>query len=676
MLGDWDIPVRMNKVGFRSWSIILDYDMLPEYFEYKFVLFDSSTNQITLWEDGFNRTFTKETTAPNSRIRVAFRGSLTWHGAGVAIPVFSLRRNNGWGVGEFTDLCTLADWCSLTQQKLIQILPINDTNITMSDSDSYPYRSVSVDALNPIYLNVEKICEVTHSDLQNDINEKRLLLDAMPKVSYSEVLQLKLRVLRHIYLEQRAYSDAWIKTAKLLHRFEQANSWLMPYAVFRCLIEDFSSCQFDSWGEYSRYDHKRVKQYAKDNAERVEFYYFIQYHLFEQLREVKEYLNARSILLKGDLPVGVGRYSVDVWRYSELFNVDKHAGAPPDDFSEEGQNWGFPTYNWANMAKDRYRWWRERFGSIGKIFDAFRIDHILGFFRIWEIPQPFKSGLLGYFSPSLPLSKEEIEACGITINRSNTMFYRDEIKTPTTDILFIEDPYKQSYYHPRIMACKTGVYQKLTDEQRKAFDRLYDDYFYCRHNEFWTRSALEKLPEMLETTDMLVCGEDLGMVPASVPYVMRRLNILSLEILRMPKEFGREFVDIAKVPYNSVVSTGTHDTSTLRMWWGEDESKTQRFYNDVLMLDGNAPKLYTSDIAKKILSSLFASDAMWVILPMQDYMAIDEMFIAENLEQERINYPENPHHIWNYRMHLFLEDILEKKDFNETLKQLIITNKR
>ncbi len=676
MLGNWNNPINMNNVGFRSWSIVLDYDMLPECFEYKFVLSDSRTRQITLWEEGGNRTFTKENTAPYSRCKAVFRGSLTWHGAGVAIPVFSLRRRNGWGVGEFTDLCTLADWCSMTHQKLIQILPINDTNTVMDDSDSYPYRSVSVDALNPIYLNIEKIGKVTCSDLQKNIENRRLRLDAMPKISYSEVLRLKLQVLKYIYREQRTDSKIWSKTARLLRKFEQNNSWLMPYAVFRCLMDDFGSCKFDEWGEYARYSYVKMKQYAKDNAENVEFYYFVQYHLFEQLKEVKEYLNRHSVLLKGDLPVGIGRYSVDVWRYPELFNTDKQAGAPPDDFSDDGQNWGFPTYNWANMAKDRYRWWRERFGYMGRFFDAFRIDHILGFFRIWEIPQPFKSGLLGYFSPSLPLSKEEIEVCGIMPDSSNTIFYQNNNETASADTLFIEDPYKPFHYQPRIMAYKTSVYQKLTDGQRQAFDRLYDDYFYYRHNEFWTQSALDKLPEILESTEMLVCGEDLGMVPASVPDVMRRLNILSLEIFRMPKEFGREFTDIAKVPYNSVISTGTHDTSTLRMWWDEDKDKTQRFYNEVLMLDGNAPKRCTADIAKKILSLLLAADAMWAILPMQDYMAIDDTVAADDIESERINCPDNPHHIWSYRMHLCMEDIWEKKDFAETLKQLIIINKR
>ncbi len=685
MLGNWNNPVPMNKVGFRSWIVEFNYDVLPEYFEYKFVIFNRLTAQITLWEEGDNRIFKKAITKPNSQYRTVFRGHLDWHGAGVSIPVFSLRRKNGWGVGEFTDLCMLADWCNLTHQKLIQILPINDTNIATDDTDSYPYRSISVDALNPIYLNIEKIGKLNDADLKKEIEKRRSILNSHTKVNYSEVLKLKLKALKQIYLEQRTDDNIWRETRELLIKFERANSWLMPYAVFRSLMEDFGTYRFDTWSHYARFGHAKAKKYAEDNVEKVEFYYFVQYHLFKQLKEVKSYLNARSILLKGDLPVGVGRYSVDVWRYPNLFNTDKQAGAPPDEFSENGQNWGFPTYNWENMAKDLYRWWRERFRSMENIYDAFRIDHILGFFRIWEIPLPLKSGLSGYFNPAIPLSKTEIETYGITINSSNTLFCQNKNKSihqtiyhepNIDDTLFIEDPYKSFHFHPRIIAYKTNTYKKLTHEQRKNFDQLYHDYFYVRHNDFWAQSAIQKLSVMLEDSNMLVCGEDLGMLPASVPDVMRALNILSLEILRMPKELGHEFVDMSKVPYNSVFSTGTHDTSTLRMWWNENRRKTQRFYNETLKLNGNAPKLCTPDIATKIVSSLFASDAMWVILPMQDYMAIDETVAADNIDRERINYPDNPRHIWNYRLHICLEDILQKEHFNQTLKNLIINNKR
>ena len=673
-LGCWQKPVAMQRVGIRRWRVDVDYGSLPDSFDFKFVVFDPSTSHINLWEDGDNRIFSKRSDEASGRYRAVFRGTLDWHGAGVAVPVFSLRRPNGWGVGEFTDLCLLADWCVATHQKIIQILPVNDTNISFDDTDSYPYRSVSIYALNPIYVNIDKIGEIKDTNLLREFEQERRRLDEQHQVQYSDVLRLKLSVLRQLYREQRADAALYDTLRRTLFCFEQKNSWLLPYAVFRCLADDFGTGNFYAWGDWASADATKIRRYATDNAEKVEFYYFVQYHLFKQFREAKSHLNAHSIYLKGDIPVGVGRLSVDVWQYPHLFNTDKQAGAPPDDFSDEGQNWGFPTYNWDNMSKDGYSWWRQRFSSMQTLFDAVRIDHILGFFRIWEIPLTVSSGLLGYFSPALPLSVEEIRQYKLPVDEKYILRYSDGkelIITDTDNVLFIEDPYKPAHYHPRIMARKTQAYKGLTSYEREVFYRLYNDYFYRRHNEFWRQSALNKLSVILDDIDMLVCGEDLGMVPASVPDVMRQLNILSLEVLRMPKEMGAEFVALDRVPYNSVVTTGTHDTSTLRMWWGEDRDRVRSLYGNVLRLAGEAPERCTSEIAKKILALLFETDAMWAIIPIQDYLAINDDTAAKDFMSERINYPDNPNHTWSYRLHLPLEEILRKNTFNITLGELI-----
>ncbi len=224
-----------------------------------------------------------------------------------------------------------------------------------------------------------------------------------------------------------------------------------------------------------------------------------------QLREVRDYAHSRGVVLKGDIPIGVSRTSVDAWVYPSLFNMDSSAGAPPDDFSVMGQLWGFPTYNWQKMSEDGYAWWRARFEKMAEYFDAYRIDHILGFFRIWEIPLDAVNALLGRFNPALPYTEQEIAGYGFRFDRSR---HTADISV-TDNVLFVEDSRRSGVYHPRISAQSTSLYRELPEEQKRAYDNLYNDFFYRRHDAFWQHEAMMKLPPLIDSTQMLVCGEDL-----------------------------------------------------------------------------------------------------------------------------------------------------------------------
>ena len=186
---------------------------------------------------------------------------------------------------------------------------------------------------------------------------------------------------------------------------------MFPYACYCYLRDKNQTPDFRKWGEFSRYDSDRLQRmlgvYPEAKKE-IDFWCFIQYLLHTQFSEVKDYAQENGVALKGDIPIGVNRNSVDAWTSPELFNMDTQTGAPPDDFSYFGQNWGFPTYNWQAMAENGFAWWISRFRKMSDYFDAYRIDHILGFFRIWEIPLRATQGLLGTFSPALPYSAEEI----------------------------------------------------------------------------------------------------------------------------------------------------------------------------------------------------------------------------------------------------------------------------
>lgn len=557
-----------------------------------------------------------------------------WKGAGVAVPVFSLKTKNSYGTGEFLDLKSLADWCAKVGLKMIQILPINDTRTDDSWDNSYPYKAISTKALHPIYLNLYEMGLLNDENDREYFEQQRTILNSKDFVDYPEVMKTKDAYFRKIF------SQNWDKVRNSTDYktfFEENKDWLVPYAEY-------------------------CSSHSSALSSQLELHYFLQYHLDKQLRNAVDYLHEKGVALKGDIPIGIGRDSVDAWMNPELFNMDCQAGAPPDAFATEGQNWGFPTYNWEMMEKDDYKWWRERLSQMSRYFDAYRIDHILGFFRIWEIPIESSQGTMGHFSPALPLDLYEDQQSLSTF----TSLSESQIES-----LFLRDKKDNNKFHPRINLHLTQTYNELSDIQKEEINKLYDDFFYRRNEELWKKEALKKLPKIIEASDMLVCGEDLGMVPACVPEVMQQLNILSLEVQRMPKKYGDTFVNPAHNPYLSVDTTSTHDTSTLRGWWEENGELTNRFYREMLRHYEGAPYFAEPWVCQEIIRQHLNSTSMWTILPIQDYIAMDGEFRWDATQREQINVPSNPRHHWCYKMHQSLESLNERQDFNEMLSNMI-----
>lgn len=738
IMGEWntDRALGLLPVEHGVWQLALQKSALNTFQEYKFAIRNKESGQVLHWESGGNRIL-EVSTSPGNELEIdtlAYRyGAMYWHGAGVAIPVFSLRSEDSFGIGEFSDLKKLVDWASMTGQRVIQLLPVNDTTITRTWLDSYPYNSISIYALHPIYLGLKQL-PLRDIDKYEYYLSEACELNKPDSVDYDKVLNLKERYLADLFIE----SGKEILEDEGFNVFYSRNShWLFPYACF-CYLRDLKgTVDYKKWGEYSLYDEGKLEDMiAKDeNAYKaVRFYYFIQYLLHIQLSEARDYAHFNGVILKGDIPIGISRQSVDAWADPHLFNLGFQTGAPPDDFSVTGQNWGFPTYNWDEMAKDGYAWWVKRFRKMSDYFDAYRIDHILGFFRIWEIPLSSVQGLLGHFSPALPLSVDEIRDFGfkfdetvMTIPRIMLSDLKDlfgeyateavEVYLHKTDaewfclndfcntqrkieslladrndekynrirqglyhicneVLFIRDKQNPEKYHPRISAQDSLIYRLLDDSNREAFNRLYEDFFYRRHNRFWMDQALEKLPELVLATDMLACGEDLGMIPECVPLVMNELQILSLEIECMPKQFGLEFADLKNLPFNSVCSSSTHDMPPIRTWWRGDREKIQRYFNQVLHLTGIAPSECTADICSRIINGNLSASSMLTILPLQDWLSLSDELKSKNAENERINVPSEPHHYWRYRMHITLERLLAAETFNNDIRKRIMDANR
>lgn len=734
-LGAWDVQkiLPMTQHTYNEWVADIDATHLEgSHLEFKFVAFRNAKNEL-LWENSMNRTVDLPEMKAGELVSYELdQASFALYNrklAGTQVPVFSLRTRKSAGIGDFGDLKTMIDFVASTGQKVLQLLPINDTTITHTWTDSYPYSCISVFAIHPQYADLHALPELKDAKARAEAEKTRAELNALDKIDYEKVNDFKINYLRQIFNQE---GEKMMKTAEYKAFFQDTELWLVPYAQYSYLRDKNGTADFNQWPGHQVWDEAERKALADPKTaayKNVAFFYFVQFVLDRQMQEAHEHAKAKGVILKGDIPIGVNRNGCDVWTEPKYFNLNGQAGAPPDDFSANGQNWGFPTYNWFEMLKDGCQWWNRRFKNMARYFDAYRIDHVLGFFRIWEIPVHSVHGLLGQFAPALAMSREEIESYGLHFQEDrftrpfitdwvlDRMFHeragevkekyldrldderyqmkpevdtqrkvealfadatdekelwlRDGLYALISDVLFVRDHTNPGIFHPRISAQLDFIYESLYDNDKAAFNRLYNDYFYRRNNQFWYQEAMKKLPKLVQATRMLVCAEDLGMVPDCVPWVMDELKILSLELQSMPKDPSVKFGHLSRNPYRSVCTISSHDMPTLRMWWDENIQRTQEYYNTMLYRQGPAPHPLPGWLASDIISRHLTSPSMLCILSIQDWLATDEALRLPDADAERINIPANPKHYWRYRMHLNIEDLAADKRFVQNITEMI-----
>ena len=663
ILGAWNPreAVAMAEHDCNEWVVSIDAAQLPVgRFEFKFVIVSAARDVAPMWEEGYNRSVDLPELGDGEvvvyELPQAYFNIYPWKGAGTVVPIFSLRSEGSFGVGDFGDLKMMIAWADMTGQRVLQVLPINDTNITHTWQDSYPYNSISIYALHPQYTDLRQLPEIKDEKRKTQFEALRLELNALPQIDYERMFSAKMDYLRELFSQEWGTVS---RRTSYKNFFEQNKEWLVPYAAFCYYRDKYGTAAFSEWPKEATLAAVTHHPVAAVQQE-LNFWYFVQYNLDQQMRAAHDYAREHRVVLKGDIPIGISRDGVEAWVEPKYFNLNGQAGAPPDPFSADGQNWGFPTYNWDEMLKDGCSWWVRRFRKMAQYFDAYRIDHVLGFFRIWEIPVPEKSGLMGQFSPALGMSKEEIASYGVDFKEG----------------LFLVDHKRSDRWHPRISIQYYPAYQELDEGQKYHFNNLYNDYFYRRNNQFWYQEAMKKLPRLTQATRMLVCAEDLGMVPDCVPWVMNELRILSLEIQTMPKDPNVRFGKLSHNPYRSVCTFSTHDMPTLRQWWDEDNEQTQAYYNGPLRRGGEAPHPLPGWLAKDIVSRQLTSPSMLCLLSLQDWLSVDDKLRLPDQNAERINIPANPRHYWHYRMHLTIEQLMQADEFNNTIRTLIVQSGR
>lgn len=592
--------------------------------------------------------------------------------AGVAIPLFSLRRQGDAGCGDFAALEAFAPVAERMGMCIIQLLPLEDTTLYGDSRDSYPYRPLASTVLNPIYIAVDQLPPLKDQQLEQELRAKAERLCAQKTFDYTQVWQLKRRWLWASFTEQADaspyFTDMINRYAHLTdnnpssHRMPIWHYWVWMRMALD-LLPDLNREEWDFWDAM-----ERVKELKTENKALVvrtgNFYAYCYMVAQRQMRRAVATLRQYGLSLMGDLTVGIDPHAADTIAYPGDFNNRLSCGAPPDYFSPDGQNWGIVT-----CRGNSEMLWQERFAYLERFYDYLRVDHVLGFFRMWSIPRDGRSGMLGYFVPSHRYSEERIAKLGLSETLRPEWIAPIDKPATTQEVLWVACI--DGGYVPRYDVASAEPFATLSPDLQERMRAVCEEYYYSANEELWRKRGLERLSFMQKLTSIHLCAEDLGMVPQCVYPVLEELGILKLYVERMPKSAGIEFEAAPYFSEDSVATTSTHDCAPLRLWWAEDAARSRRYY-DYFLTDYGVPydTTLTPELAEIIVRRHLESSSRLCILPLQDWLALSPEHCATvDPHSEQINDPSNPHHVWSYRMPIGVEQLPD--DWIRQLRQMI-----
>jgi len=598
---------------------------------------------------------------------------------------------------------------------LIQVLPVNDTGTLSS-----PYSAVSAFALHPVYIRLQDVPGA--EELTGEIDAFRSSAEARQRVDHEKVLGFKLGILYRIY--RRTLDD---KLDLELDTWIDQNEWVRTYSVYKCLKDRYEQKSWVDWPEFRDPTQDDLARLWTELEDFARFYAWVQMHLDHQFRRAADALRKQGVYLKGDIPILMNVDSADVWTYRNFFDLNFGAGAPPDVFSRTGQTWGFPIYRWDELQADGYSWWRYRLQVAANYYDVFRIDHVLGFFRIWSQSADELTAVLGHYEPSPSITTKMMEDSGLPgaaieilirawttksraveaighdadrildtyFSSGNGLTSEDMTDPPSflnDDIAgerLIEDldesdevknfliechrdrsfvPAGPDAYYPAWYRDESKGLEVLSKKQTDWFNQLVSSQEE-KATPIWMELGRKSLTAVCEATDMLACAEDLGSVPDGLPEVLQSIGILSLKIERWEVDDEGRLLDPSDFPYLSVSTPSVHDLSTLRVWWEENNERDTYF--DALDVDGECPSYLTTEVAAAVIERNLRSNSAIVVFQIQDLFALVYDLRMDPPESERINVPGTiGDHNWSYRMPVTIE-ALKEHEIGTSISELI-----
>ncbi|HBG65389.1 MAG TPA: 4-alpha-glucanotransferase [Treponema sp.] len=585
---------------------------------------------------------------------------------GVVVPLSALYTKDCAAVGDFLALKDFADFAEKCGFSVIQLLPVNDTG-----TQSSPYSGLSAFALHPLYIRIDALpefAEAFKADRQFAGAYRSFVKEFKYKrrFDYDAVLGEKLRLLHLLYAAIEKKLSAGAKKAaqnvkvvsaagsgnfadqfqQELAEFVRDNSWVTIYAVYKNLKDAAMQASWKEWDESFRsFSRKQIQTRWNNRALKSSHNFFVwcQMRAAQQFKEAADYVRAKGITLKGDIPILMNEDSADCWGWPEFFNQNLRAGAPPDGENPLGQNWGFPTYNWESIAADGYTWWKHRVQAAAQYYDAFRIDHILGFFRIWAVPARERTAFLGHTAPCATFTRAQLHGIGFDDGR---IHWIAEPHIPTKlieDITWNHDEAvadlslvcdrlgsEELWNFKKSIQCDSDIYAQtfcddaakdgrvkdalaekwrdrmlielqedsfvfvysykaasawgtLSGEEQEKLGRLHDEIA-AKEDALWKQQALSVLTPICAASKMTACAEDLGVSLACMPDVLKELSILSLKVVRWTREWGKDgqpYIPFEEYPAQSVCTTSVHDSPTLRQWWDNEKQSAEAFLRAV-----------------------------------------------------------------------------------------------
>jgi 4-alpha-glucanotransferase len=627
---------------------------------------------------------------------------------GTAVPLSALRSHLDSGIGEFPDLVALGAWCRDAGLSLIQLLPINDTGY-----ESSPYSALSAFALHPVYLRLADL--PGYAAIAEKGRSLTAELNGRVLVSHERVWGAKQALLRQLF-------DTIAFTAADAEAWLAAHSWGRAYAVFWALRERYGRAGWQSWPDHRRVDAAQLGALWNELGADARFPVWLQVQAEAQLSAAVKALGSLGVALKGDIPILLNEDSADVWYNHEYFDLSMRAGAPPDGMNPEGQNWGFPVYRWDALERDGYQWWKDRLRHAAQFYQAYRIDHVLGFFRLWATPQENHTAQLGHYQPVSRISEASLRDLGFDdgrltwlsephifglelrehlgkeadkaaelvlarVGQEDLFRFKPSVKgEKDLTSLAVSDQAKgnlvQWFRNRALLLQRDGSYlataqyyssrafNSLASDERWAFEHLIQETYDGAQLE-WERQGRRLLSFMKDATSMLVCAEDLGSIPDCVPKVLGELGILGLKICRWARNWnapGQPYYRVAEYPVLSVCTPSVHDTSTLRQWW--DEETDHRGFLTAIGLE-DQEGLYTPELARRVVAGLLTARSRLCILALQDWFAVEADLRTDDPAAERVNTPGTVGGSnWGWRMKPFLEDLKTHPTFTARVRGL------
>jgi 4-alpha-glucanotransferase len=649
---------------------------------------------------------------------------------GVVVPVGALRTAKSTGVGEFPDLAEFAALCRGTGIGLIQLLPVNDTGY-----ESSPYGALTAFALHPLYLRIGDLPELAGSPgFAPKIEAMGRQFNGEKRFPFEKLIRAKMDLLREIYAVHKTEIAKKAEAGGSLAGWIEKNPWVKEYALFRRLKEANNEKSWQEWSGYRTVTARETEALWQDETLRGEhlFWVWIQEALDRQFGEAAGAVAGEGILLEGDLPILMNEDSCDVWAHPEYFHKNLSAGAPPDMYSPAGQNWGFPIYDWEAQEKDNFAWWRNRLKTAEKYYHAYRIDHVLGFFRIWAARREDYSSALGRYIPYVPVKEKDLADLGFDKGRirwfsrphipthevwnalrdawanqdadaseaerifsqvldrvgsEELWLFKDSIKgekdidalgfhPASRDYLFrawhnrLFLEYEKGRFTPVWYFRESRAYASLSEEERQALEAFLEKRR-VESEKIWEKQGERLLSILTASSSMLPCAEDLGAVPDCVPRVLAKLQILGLRVVRWFREWekeGQPYIPLGEYPELSVCTPAVHDSSTLREWW-EREADQEQFSGFIGF--PSLPRIYNPGSARIILHRIAASASRFRVFQIQDLLHLSPKWYAADPASERINVPGTANDFnWTYRLSGTVEDIGNDKDFVQGVKDL------